>query len=124
MICDDMMKMFLKINLSYLIRIDISDIIGENFCKILLDNINNINELVLFPKSIGYLEDITITLADEDQIVLEAKLDLPINFLYDACLSFQDIYDSVYEKEIISNNNNFYKDLNIKNDYIKTKEVK
>jgi hypothetical protein len=25
MICDDMMKMFLKINLSYLIRIDILD---------------------------------------------------------------------------------------------------
>lgn len=53
----------------------ISEVIGENFCKILLDNINNINELTLFPKSIGYLEDIILTLKDNDQLVFEAKLD-------------------------------------------------
>jgi len=53
----------------------ISEVIKENFCKILLDNINDINELTLAPKSIGYLEDITITMEDEETITFEAKLD-------------------------------------------------
>jgi len=53
----------------------ISEVIGENFCKILLDNINNINELVLAPKSIGYLENITFTMENEEEIEFEAKLD-------------------------------------------------
>ena len=53
----------------------ISEVIGENFVKILLDNINDINELVLEPKSIGYLEDITFTTENEQQFTLEAKFD-------------------------------------------------
>jgi len=53
----------------------ISEVIGENFMKLLLDNINDINELVLFPKSVGYLEDITLTMENEEEITFEAKLD-------------------------------------------------
>lgn len=53
----------------------ISEVIGENFMKILLDNINDINELVLSPKSVGYLEDITFTMDNEEEITFEAKLD-------------------------------------------------
>lgn len=52
----------------------ISEVIGENFCSILLNAINNVNELVLQPKSIGYKEDIDITIGD-DTITFEAKLD-------------------------------------------------
>jgi hypothetical protein len=52
----------------------ISEVIGENFCKLLLDNINDINELVLSPKSIGYKENITITIGDST-LTYEAKLD-------------------------------------------------
>lgn len=53
----------------------ISEVIGKNFMTILLDSINDINELVLTPKSIGYIEDISITLPGEDIITLECKLD-------------------------------------------------
>lgn len=53
----------------------ISNVIGENFTKILLDNINNINELVLAPRTIGYIEDVTITMEGEKEITMEAKLD-------------------------------------------------
>lgn len=54
----------------------ISDVIEENFVKLLLDNINDINELVLFPKSIGYIENITLTLNDSNEpLVMAAKLD-------------------------------------------------
>ena len=53
----------------------ISEVIGENFMKILLDNINDINELVLSPKAIGYLENITFTMDNEEEITFEAKLD-------------------------------------------------
>lgn len=54
----------------------ISDVIDDNFVKILLDNINDINELVLYPKSIGYIENIKLTLnKDTDPIELSAKLD-------------------------------------------------
>ena len=53
----------------------ISEVIGENFCKILLDAINDINELVLAPKSIGYIENITFTMDNDSEFTLEAKLD-------------------------------------------------
>lgn len=53
----------------------ISEVIGENFTKILLDNINDINELVLAPKTIGYIENITFTLEDDKHITMECKLD-------------------------------------------------
>ena len=55
----------------------ISEVIEDNFMKILLDNINDINQLVLAPKSIGYLEDIYIYPSSDDDTViqLEAKLD-------------------------------------------------
>ena len=54
----------------------ISEVIDDNFVKILLDNINDINELVLYPKSIGYIENITFKFNDDDKpITMEAKLD-------------------------------------------------
>ena len=55
----------------------ISEVIGENFMKILLDNINDINELVLAPKSIGYIENIKFQFESdsEDMVEMEAKLD-------------------------------------------------
>ena len=53
----------------------ISEVIGENFVKLLFDNINDINELVLTPKSVGYLENITFTMENGDEITMEAKLD-------------------------------------------------
>lgn len=52
----------------------ISEVIGENFCKILLDSINDISELVLQPKSIGYREDMTFKIGDKE-FDLEAKFD-------------------------------------------------
>ena len=55
----------------------ISEVIGENFMGILLKEINDINQLVLQPKSIGYLENVNFTFdpEDEDEIELEAKFD-------------------------------------------------
>ena len=55
----------------------ISEVIGENFISILLNEINDINQLVLAPKSIGYLEDVFFTLDedDEDEVQFEAKFD-------------------------------------------------
>ena len=55
----------------------ISEVIGENFMKILLDNINDINQLVLAPKSIGYIENIKFQFEkeSEDIVEMEAKLD-------------------------------------------------
>lgn len=55
----------------------ISEVIGENFMKILLDNVNDINELVLAPKAVGYIEDVTFYFNDknDDGITIEAKLD-------------------------------------------------
>ncbi|MBO5005647.1 MAG: hypothetical protein J6D03_10610 [Clostridia bacterium] len=52
----------------------ISEVIKENFCSLLLDAINDINELVLAPKSIGYKEDITVTI-NNTNFKFEAKLD-------------------------------------------------
>lgn len=53
----------------------ISEVIGENFVKILLDNINDINQLVLAPKDIGYIENITFAVDDEHEFTMEAKFD-------------------------------------------------
>ena len=55
----------------------ISEVIGENFMSILLREINDINQLVLAPKSIGYLENVYFNLNEnsEDEIEFEAKLD-------------------------------------------------
>lgn len=53
----------------------ISEVIGENFCKILLDAINDINELVLAPKSIGYIENMKFIMDNDDEFELEAKFD-------------------------------------------------
>ena len=53
----------------------ISEVIGENFCKVLLDAINDINELVLAPKSIGYIENIKFIISKDDSFELECKLD-------------------------------------------------
>lgn len=55
----------------------ISEVIGENFMKILLDSINDINELVLTPKPIGYIENVTFYFDEDnnDGIEIEAKFD-------------------------------------------------
>lgn len=55
----------------------ISEVIDKNFMKVLLDNVNDINELVLAPKSVGYIEDVTFYFEDtnSDGIKIEAKLD-------------------------------------------------
>lgn len=53
----------------------ISEVIGENFCKILLDAINDINELVLAPKSIGYIENMKFIMDNDTEFELEAKFD-------------------------------------------------
>ncbi|MCH5167401.1 MAG: hypothetical protein J1F35_05850 [Erysipelotrichales bacterium] len=52
----------------------ISEVIGENFMGILLEAINDISELVLQPKSIGYREEMTFFIEDK-QFDLEAKFD-------------------------------------------------
>jgi len=53
----------------------ISEVIGENFCKILLDAINDVNELVLAPKSIGYIENMKFIMDNDSEFELEAKFD-------------------------------------------------
>lgn len=53
----------------------ISSVINDNFMKILLDEINDINELVLAPKAIGYLENVTFTMDNDDEFTFEAKFD-------------------------------------------------
>lgn len=55
----------------------ISEVIGENFMEILLKEINDINQLVLEPKAIGYLENVYFTLSDTDEseVEFEAKFD-------------------------------------------------
>ncbi len=54
----------------------ISEVIKENFMGILLNAINDLNELVLMPKSIGYIENITFILKDEDEpFTIPAKFD-------------------------------------------------
>ena len=53
----------------------ISEVIGENFCKILLDAINDINELVLAPKSIGYIENMKFIMDNDTEFELKAKFD-------------------------------------------------
>jgi len=53
----------------------ISEVMEENFVKILLDNINDVNELVLAPKAIGYIETIKFTMDNDDEFEMEAKFD-------------------------------------------------
>lgn len=56
----------------------ISEVIGKNFCEVLLDAINDINELVLSPKSIGYIENMkffTDKKKFDEYFELEVKLD-------------------------------------------------
>jgi hypothetical protein len=53
----------------------ISEVIGENFVKILLDNINDINQLVLAPKAIGYIENMKFTIDEDHEFEMEAKFD-------------------------------------------------
>ena len=53
----------------------ISSVINDNFMKILLDEINDINELVLAPKAIGYLENVKFTMDNDDEFTFEAKFD-------------------------------------------------
>ena len=53
----------------------ISDVINDNFMKILLDEINDINELTLAPKAIGYIENIKFTMENGDEHEFEAKFD-------------------------------------------------
>ena len=56
----------------------ISEVIGENFCEVLLNAINDINELVLSPKSIGYIENIKFFMDKKNTdefFELECKLD-------------------------------------------------
>lgn len=56
----------------------ISEVIGKNFVSILLDSINDINNLVLAPRQIGYIEKIKLYLSnkeDENPLELDAKFD-------------------------------------------------
>ena len=53
----------------------ITEVIGENFCNILLDAVNDINELVLAPKSIGYIENMKFIMDNDTEFELEAKFD-------------------------------------------------
>lgn len=53
----------------------ISEVIDDNFMKILLDEINDVNELVLAPKAIGYLENVKFTMDNDDEFEFEAKFD-------------------------------------------------
>lgn len=53
----------------------ISEVIGKNFINVLFDAINDISELVLAPKSIGYIEKIKMTLDDDKEIELDCKMD-------------------------------------------------
>lgn len=53
----------------------ISEVMEENFMKILLDNINDVNQLVLAPKAIGYLEQVKFTMDNDDEFEFEAKFD-------------------------------------------------
>lgn len=56
----------------------ISAVIGKNFAKILLDTINDVNELVLEPKAIGYREFMQFKFTDnkdERYVKMEAKFD-------------------------------------------------
>jgi len=52
----------------------ISEVIKKNFITVLFDAINDINELVLEPKPIGYKEDIKF-IVGKKEFTLEAKLD-------------------------------------------------
>ena len=53
----------------------ISEVIEDNFMEILLNEINDVNELVLAPKAIGYLENVIFTMDNDDEFEFEAKFD-------------------------------------------------
>ena len=53
----------------------ISEVIDDNFMEILLNEINDVNELVLAPKAIGYLETVKFTMDNDDEFEFEAKFD-------------------------------------------------
>ena len=53
----------------------ISEVIDDNFMEILLDEINDVNELVLAPKAIGYLENVKFIMDNDDEFEFEAKFD-------------------------------------------------
>lgn len=53
----------------------ISEVINDNFMEILLNEINDVNELVLAPKAIGYLENVIFTMDNDDEFTFEAKFD-------------------------------------------------
>ena len=53
----------------------ISEVIGMNFVSVLLNSINDINELQLSQKSIGYIEPISITFDDDNKMEFDAKFD-------------------------------------------------
>ena len=53
----------------------ISEVINDNFMEILLQEINDVNELVLAPKAIGYLENVKFTMDNDDEFEFEAKFD-------------------------------------------------
>ena len=53
----------------------ISEVIEDNFMEILLNEINDINELVLAPKAIGYIENVKFTMDNDDEFEFEAKFD-------------------------------------------------
>lgn len=56
----------------------ISAVIGKNFAKILLDSINDVNELVLEPKAIGYREFMNFKFRNTENtkyVTMEAKFD-------------------------------------------------
>ena len=53
----------------------ISEVIDDNFMEILLQEINDVNELVLAPKAIGYLETVKFTMDNDDEFEFEAKFD-------------------------------------------------
>lgn len=53
----------------------ISEVMEENFMEVLLSEINDINELVLAPKAIGYLEQVKFTMDNDDEFEFEAKFD-------------------------------------------------
>lgn len=53
----------------------ISEVINDNFMEILLNEINDVNELVLAPKAIGYLENVKFTMDNDDEFEFEAKFD-------------------------------------------------
>jgi len=91
----------------------ISKALGQNFMKILFDNINDFNELVLYPKSIGYIEDISLVFdKNEEPLTMSAKLDTG-NGAYASTIGCdrlevldEKVIATINDKEYTFNNNN------------------